>query len=331
MKLASIERISKIETHPNADRLECVKVLGYNCIVPRDVYNENDLVIFIQPDSVLPKDALWAEPFRKSAPKRVKAIKLRDVWSFGIVLSVDSVKSELEGVVKFEGTEVSKLIGIKKYEAPMPQDLSAKGYMPSFLKKADEERYQNILDELPWGTPVDVTLKIDGKSATYYYNAKAENYCRGICSRNLMLHPEKYNHYTAVEKKYKILEKLEDYCRQNNVNLAISGEIYGPGIQSHAQNPHAKKPLGFAAFSVWNIDERRYEGPDSPHYFELVCNDLDIPIVPILERNVPITKDLIKKYESDLTDIDGDPFEGVVIKYPQDSFKVINLAFDSRK
>lgn len=35
MKIASVERINEVSAHPNADRLDIVKVLGYNCIVPR--------------------------------------------------------------------------------------------------------------------------------------------------------------------------------------------------------------------------------------------------------------------------------------------------------
>ena len=89
MKLASIERILEVLKHPNADALDIVKVLGYQCIVKKDQYKVGDLVVFIQPDTVLP-DAEWSA-FYKSKSNRVKAIKLRGSWSMGIVESLGIV------------------------------------------------------------------------------------------------------------------------------------------------------------------------------------------------------------------------------------------------
>jgi len=84
MKLASIERIKSICDHPNGQFLSIVTVLGYQVIVKRDEFKEGDLVIFISPDSVLP-DTDWALPF-KAKSSRVKSIKLRSIWSMGLVL-----------------------------------------------------------------------------------------------------------------------------------------------------------------------------------------------------------------------------------------------------
>ena len=169
MKLASIELISDIQPHPNADKLDLAKVLGYTCIIEKGKYKVGDAVVLIQPDTVLP-DKPWAEVFKKKG-NRTKAIKLRGVWSFGIVMSPYDVcdLSDLKGMLLPSniGKDISERIGVTKYEAPQPQQLDAKGHLPFGLGKTDEERYQNILD-LPFGEIVDVTLKIDGQSATYY-------------------------------------------------------------------------------------------------------------------------------------------------------------------
>lgn len=85
MKLASIEIISEIKPHPNADKLELAKVLGYTCIIEKDRYRAGAAIVLIQPDTVLP-DKPWAEMFKKRG-NRVKAMKLRGVYSFGIVMS----------------------------------------------------------------------------------------------------------------------------------------------------------------------------------------------------------------------------------------------------
>lgn len=84
MKLASIEIISEIHPHPNADKLELAKVLGYTCIIEKGRYRAGAAVVLIQPDTVLP-DKPWAEVFKKKG-NRVKALRLRNIWSFGIVL-----------------------------------------------------------------------------------------------------------------------------------------------------------------------------------------------------------------------------------------------------
>jgi RNA ligase (TIGR02306 family) len=84
MKLASIELISEINCHPNADKLDLAKVLGYTCIVEKGKYKMGDAVVLIQPDTVLPNEP-WAEMFKKRG-NRVKAIRLRGHFSFGIVM-----------------------------------------------------------------------------------------------------------------------------------------------------------------------------------------------------------------------------------------------------
>lgn len=333
MKLASIEPISDIQPHPNADKLELAKVLGYTCIIEKGKYKVGDAVVLIQPDTVLP-DKPWAEVFKKKG-NRTKAIKLRGVWSFGIVMSPYDVcdLSDLKGMLLPSniGKDISERIGVTKYEAPQPQQLDAKGHLPFGLGKTDEERYQNILD-LPFGEVVDVTLKIDGQSATYYCHKDRQTgeWTTGICSRSLEMKPECSNNYTRINNDNNILNKLLAYCKHHDVSLALRGEIFGAGVQGHGNNPHAKLPLDFAAFSVYNFDTFQYENVGSDHYYTHICKVLDIPAVPTVAV-ATLTPELIKHYAEDISEIDGKPFEGVVIKHSTGSFKIINLSYDSGK
>lgn len=333
MKLASIELISEINPHPNADRLDLAKVLGYTCIVERGKYKAGDAVVLIQPDTVLP-DKPWAEMFKKRS-SRVRAMKLRGVWSFGIVMSPYDVCdiSDLKGMLLPAniGKDIADRIGVTKYEAPQPQALDAKGPLPFGLGKTDEERYQNFL-ELPFGEQVDVTLKVDGQSATYYCRKDRQTgeWTTGICSRSLEMKPECSNNYTRINNDNNILNKLLAYCKHHDVSLALRGEIFGAGVQGHGNNPHAKLPLDFAAFSVYNFDTFQYENVGSDHYYTHICKVLDIPTVPTVAV-ATLTPELIKHYAEDISEIDGKPFEGVVIKHKNGSFKIINLAYDERK
>ena len=163
-KIATIEKIKSVCFHPEADRLDLITVLGYQCVTQRGLYKEGDIVVYIQPDSILPEEP-WAEDYRKYSPKRIKAVKLRGRWSEGIIVRADL----LEGVIDTSiinpnniGLDVSELLGIKHYEPPVPQDLSAKGLLPFGIPRTDETRWENMEDELPYGEVVDVTLKIDG-------------------------------------------------------------------------------------------------------------------------------------------------------------------------
>jgi len=342
MKLASVELVKEIKPHSNADSLEIAVVLGYECIVPIGKFSTGQAVVLIQPDTVLP-DVPWAETFRKRS-SRVKAMKLRGVWSFGIVMSVFDVADHSNGSEQIKrwlipsniGKDISEEIGVFKYEPPAPKTLDASGYLPASMPKTDEERYQNLTDSLPYGQAVDVTLKIDGQSATYFCirdDSSEDGWRTGICSRSLEIKSECNNNYTIAERKHNILEKLKKYCMYHNVSLALRGEVYGQGIQVFDANPHSKLPLNFAAFSVWNHDKLRYEGPDDEHYYTKVANAcvVPIPVVPMIERQVELTPELIEKYARGIDKIDGKRFEGVVIKWNGGSFKVINLSYDEKK
>jgi len=336
MKLASIEIVSAITPHGNADSLELAHVAGYVCIVGKGDFAVGSAVVLIQPDSVLP-DKPWAEMFKKRS-SRVRATKLRGVWSFGIVMSPYAVIENSADlmtclILANIGKDISELIGVTKYEPPIPQCLDAMGPLPFGLGETDETRWNNLIDVLPFGKLVDITLKYDGKSATFYCakNSYTSEWGTGICSRSLRMKSEASNDYTIIEAKYNILEKLKAYCIDHNVSLALRGEIYGKGIQAFATNPHAKFSLSFAAFSVYNMDTRNYEGPDSEFYYEKVCDKLGIPIVQILKKQVPFTQAIIEKYSVGINTINGMPYEGVVCKHNDGSFKIINMDYDSKK
>jgi RNA ligase (TIGR02306 family) len=326
MKLASIELISEIHPHPNADKLELAKVLGYTCIVEKSRYKAGDAVVLIQPDTVLP-DEPWAEMFKKRS-SRVRAMKLRGQFSFGIIMPISTWFTNNIPVV---GDEVSDLIGVTKYEAPQPQQLDAKGPLPFELGKTDEERW-NSIENLPFNEPIVVTAKWDGSSATFYCRKDRQTgeWHTGICSRTLEIKLECSNNYTRINAKYDILSKLLNYCSMHDVSLALRGEIVGAGIQGHNNNPHAKLPLDFAAFSVYNFDTFQYENINDAHNYVKVCNAIQIPMVPTIETTI-LTPELIKHYAEDISEINGKPFEGVVIKHSKGSFKVLNLSYDSIK
>lgn len=339
MSLASIQSILSVEHHGNADTLDIVKVLGYHCIVKRDQWKVGDLCVFIEPDSVLP-EAPWSA-FYRAKSSRVKAVRLRGTWSFGVVESPANV-----GYIGplTAGLDITDTLGVTKYEPPAPQDLAASGPYGFGIPKTDETRYQSLADQLPpWGTLVDVTLKVDGQSWTalcklnpiedYPDHLMGSAYTAdlGVGGRSFLYKRDCDNAYTRNERRYNVLGKLEAFCRANNVSLALRGESYGPGIQTKSHNPHAKGQSGLALFSTWLIDERHYATKGHPLYIHELAPKLGLPTVPVLERNVPLTPELIQRYDEGIETVNGQPFEGVVIQHAGGSFKVINKAYDARK
>jgi len=352
MKLATIEQIKDVRKHPNADRLELVDVLGYQLVCEKGIHKPGDVVVYIQPDTVLP-DEPWAETYRKYSPKRVKAVKLRGEWSEGIIVRWEQLKGILaeglffmpknqpdcvlgpddERVVndQYVGMDVACVINVFKYEPPAPQDLSAKRALPFDIPKTDEERWENIEDNTLFGSICDVTLKIDGQSWSAFYNHETKE-C-GVCGRTLEFKDGVKNRFTAHLDRYPNMKsRLIEYCTMFKRSICIRGESYGPSIQNLKLNPHSKGESGLAIFSVYLIDERRYARKFDPMYFVTFCDVLDLPMVPILEENAILTPELIRKYSIEMKTLpSGDHFEGVVINHRKGSFKVINKYYDANK
>lgn len=328
MKLASIERIKSVEKHPNADSLDICSVAGYKAITKLGQYKEGELVVFIQPDTTLP-DAPWAA-FYKSKSKRVRAVKLRNVWSMGIVESLNILPVSADWTDLREGSDVAEILGIQKYEAPIPQDLSAKGNLPFGIFKSDEENWQSV--DIPYGEVCDVTFKVEGQSASFAYKNVPDRETFAICSRSLEIKPECENSFTRIAAKYDIKAKLSKFCQDNNVNLCLRGEAFGGNIQNFKPNPHAGAPLDFALYNVLNLDTLKYETKDSPFHYMKVAAALGLKTVDLLEENVIITPELIEKYDSKLEKINGKHYEGVVCKlFNGRSFKIRSKVYDSLK
>ena len=188
-----VVKIDDVIDHPNADRLSIVKIAGYDCISAKledgsHRYKPGNLVVYIPeqsilPDSMLKKMGFWDQgrgTLSGSSGNRVKAIKLRQVVSQGILYPVHSYhKPTGEFVVydpdygqyddnhKFEfvseGTNVAEFLGITKYEPTIPVSMRGKvGNLFGYTKSYDIEnlqKYNNVFQE---GEPVVMTEKLHG-------------------------------------------------------------------------------------------------------------------------------------------------------------------------
>jgi len=323
-KLASVRMISDVKDHPNADKLAIYKVDGWNVIDGIGRYKKGDLVIYCEIDSFLPVKPEF-EFLRKSSFKkmgiyegfRLKTIRLRGILSQGLLIPMDVLP---EGRSFGQGEDVTDVLGILKYERPLPANLNGEVYgdFPSFIRKTDEERVQNMDYADLTTQKYTVTEKLDGSSCTYYFH---EGHF-GVCSRNLELLESDTNTLWSVANRYELASKL----KQLGKSIAVQGEMIGLGIQ---KNIYKLNENDFRVFKIFDIREGKYFSIDEMLTFS---KQLGLTAVPILDRSfvLPDTVDGLLAYAEGSSDLSEATREGIVL-YSNESqnvhFKVISNKF----
>ena len=300
-KMATIRRIDDIRPIPDADAIECAVVGGWTVVVKKGDFRVGELAVYCEIDSWVPTNiapflSKGQEPrkFEGIRGERLRTVRLRGQLSQGLLLktepfSYDTNKCMLpqaggenekgdSGYPLVElGDDVSDLLGIIKYEPPIPAQLAGevKGPFPGVVPKTDQERIQNLSNELAvWQSEADfweVTEKLDGSSMTVYrFNSEF-----GVCSRNLDLKRNNDNSLWKAAGTQALEEILADYAQHN---IALQGELVGEGIQG---NPYKKKGQHFFLFDVYLIDEGRYMTPAERHKF---IRETGVSHVPIIDR-----------------------------------------------
>ena len=216
-----------------------------------------------------------------------------------------------------------------------------KSQWPSWVKKTDEERVQNmpwiLQDKSEWFA----TEKIDGTSTTFTmrgHGRKREFY---TCSRNVVFDkPDKNcyyetNVYTEMCEKYNMENVLDclmtffENANQEDVEfVTIQGETYGEGIQ---KRDYGLKGHDFMAFNLIvgfkDGEVKRF----NPSVMTIILTDYGIPCVPIVNEYfiLPDTVDELLAIATDKSAIDGGMREGLVFRSSDGvrSFKAVSNEF----
>lgn len=334
-KLATIRKIKDILPIPGADLIELAIVDGWSVVVAKEVgHKVGNLVVYCEIDSFLPIREEF-EFLRKSSYKklsdgtegfRLKTIRLRGQLSQGLLLPMSVLNAPDSNIYiePFEGLDVTEMLDIVKYEPPMPAELAGKvkGNFPSFLRKTDEERIQNLVKEYETYKEYEydfyVTEKLDGSSATFYLRDGEF----GVCSRNLNLIETEGNTFWKVARELQLEEKLTAYGR----NLALQGELIGEGIQG---NPYKIKGHTVKFFNIFDIDTQEFYG--LPMFLATMEHTLKLETVPILGGfQLPETIEEVLKIAEEKSVLNPDfNREGIVIRSMDRkiSFKAISNLF----
>ncbi len=285
-KLASVQRVLEVRPIEQADLIELVKIQGWQCVAKKGEFQVGDLGIYLEVDAIPPDTEmfrfLW-QPRTKSDPSgvvapvplqprppnfRIRTLKLRGVLSQGLLLPLSLFS--MEDVQ--EGNDVSERLGVEKYEPPQPAHMGdRRGRFPPMIPKTDEIRLQSapqVIEEL-LGRPYYITVKVDGTSGTFCINPLDGEF--HVCGRTMSIKPND-NIYWRAARKYPV----EAMLRQRP-NLAVQGEVAGPGIQ---KNRLALKETAFYAFDVYDMEEQRYLDYDAMHE---ALSEAGVPMVQTLE------------------------------------------------
>lgn len=348
-KLVKLVVVDNIIPHNNADALELAIIGGWQCCVKKGEFQPGDKGVYFEVDSMLPVDVGFFEFLagrnerehegRKYA--RIKTMKLRGELSQGLLLPIshfgDVFGSALLqwGAIE-EEDKLTEVMQVMKYEPAMPACLAgnAKGNFPSFIPKTDQERVQNIKREyekcVASGELFEVTYKLDGSSFTAFAINESNDYDEGfnprlgVCSRNLELKIDENegNAFVQTFFKYRLDVKLHDYLFDTQRQLALQGEMVGPGIQ---KNFEGLESVQLYIYNVFDIDQQKYLLPNEAR---MICEELDLDYVPLFDSpmRLPETiEEVIAMADGD-SGLNGKYREGLVFKsLDRDfSFKVIS-------
>jgi RNA ligase (TIGR02306 family) len=301
-KLASIQKIKALEPIEGADSIEKASVLGWQLVVKKGEFTIGDMVVYCEIDSLMPNKPEFE--FLKPRGMRIRTVRLRGQVSQGICFPLTILPKDFQIAEDADCTEV---LGITKYEPPMPACLSgiAKGKFPSFIPKTDETRVQvlqRLLDKYK-GEKCYVTEKLDGSSATYY--VKDGEF--GVSSRNLELIEDPVNSFWKVARQMDIENKL----RSIGKNISIQGELIGEGIQDNKLKLKGQTVMFFNAFDIDRFEYLNFVE------FNNLFNKIELPIVPIVTLDYELENDIeaIIKMATIKSNILKDVWaEGIVIR-----------------
>lgn len=331
-KLASMQRITHITPiYVNgvpAERIEQAWVLGYRSIVQKGQFKENELVVFIEEDSILPSDANWVRiyaPFMEQYKWKVKLMKLNkmqtqkpnkapmsmfsvDEWlptiSQGIIMPYVALLAATDSsAYPNEGDDVTQLMGITKYEPPVRFSMGeTAGTFPIWIGKTDELRvqsYPHMLEELN-GDAAYATLKIDGSSATVWFDADGTAH---IASRNLERRDGDNVYWNALRPYLPNMMSVGD-------RYAFQGEVYGESIQ---KNPLGIKGVDFQCFCAFDRHQMEYLNYEDEIN---LCAALGLPHVQVIYEWQDFNESLsgLERLSRGVYPNTSNPREGIVVR-----------------
>lgn len=359
-KLVTLRTINALDPIEGADVIEVATIDGWKVVVKKGEFKVGDPCLYFEIDSFLPPgNPAWQflidkqpRTFDGVVGHRLRTVKLRGQISQGFVIHPRQYYKDfgypilelLEDLTvrlgkdaaleEIRNLDLTEMLGVVKWDPPVPAELAGQveGFFPGWMKKTDQERCQNLLKEIfvdNVDAEYEVSLKLDGTSVTYYHRDGKV----GVCSRNLEY---KINEENAGNTMIRILQESGlDTILPKFGNIAIQGELMGPGIQGNREKLAKHR---FYIFDIQNLDTGEYVGHDErAEVFEAiwaVCLGDLIGMVPIYHVGVALNELGIFNVDQLLAFAEGPSIthpvrEGLVFKRMDGkfSFKAISNSF----
>ena len=359
-KLASVQTVSEVAPIIGADNIELTTILGWKCITKKGEFKVGDLGVYCEIDSILPEREPFMFLATKKFRIKTWKLNKFGVVSQGILFPMnvlpegkykeDQDVTEVLGVKKYEADESEpEVVEVKEptnkvlafmHKKMMRYEVYRKTYLhlfgvkkekafPEFISKTDETRIQNLsnLFATEWSETGgwDVTEKMEGQSGTYFsikskpkwfelWKKEARQF--GVCSRSIWLKTKHPCNWWNVA----IANNIEEKLSKVPFNIAIQGEICGPGIQGNIYKfPH----LRYFVFNVKNLETGEYLDYEQITAF---CMYYGFEQVPLISRNyyLPATLDELVQYSNGKSTMGDTLREGIVIRKDNISFKVVS-------
>ena len=284
-----VSRINEIKIIEGADNIEQAVIGGWNCIIKKNEYNVNDLVVIATTDAVIPQglsDAMNVTNYLRKGG-RVRIIKLRGVYSECLIIPITYV----QGVKRVEGADVMEMLGIFKYEPPAKQIQLASGRKIKYHENPNFNVYhkfpniKNVKNMFNEGDEVQITRKIHGTNTRYgivrknklsiwdkvriYLNIKFNlggdewkwsEYEFIVGSHNVEKGSDSQGFYNTnvwyeIANKYEIKKKLWELIKKGTFSKEDIGNgiiIYGEiyGVGIQQNYDYGLKTIEFALFDI---------------------------------------------------------------------------------
>lgn len=316
-KLASIQRVWKIEPIEGADKIELAHVLGWQCVVNKGQFKEMDLGVYFEVDSFLPIvpefEFLRASSYKKTDIMgegfRLRTMKFRGQISQGLLLPVNTFPMILSDMEL--GTDVTELLGVKKWEIEerITTGGTVIGTLPYDIPHTDETRVQaepELIQEFA-GLEYYISTKMDGSSHSVGIDENGFH----VTGHNYEYKDDGESSFYELVKTIGLKEKMEAFMSENNLStFTIQGELCGPGVQSN------RLKLTKAEWYVFTVRENG-ERIGLERMLE-ICKKLGLKNVPIeevgtnLPDKYPTVEALLERADGDYPN--GGKKEGIVIR-----------------
>ena len=339
-KLASIQKIWKIEPIDGADRLELAHVLGWQVVIKKDQFKEGNDAVYFEIDSFLPVrpefEFLRATSYKKTDLMgegfKLRTLKLRGQISQGLLMPISEFP-ELTEAIYHVGDDVTDILGVRKWEIEerVTTGGTIMGELPYDVPHTDETRVQENPELIQSfaGLEYYISTKMDGSS----HSVSVDENGFHVTGHNFEYKDDDTSSFYRLVKERGYKEKMEllmDRCEYQSEaikTLTIQGELCAPGIQKN------RLKLAKPEWYVFNV---RVNGKRvGLTELQNVCGVLDMLTVPIeevgydLPSRYPTVEALLERADGEYPN--GGKKEGIVIRPTEPVFSPLISASLSMK